>query len=107
MTKFLVNGQVKEIKMHFNGIECSADFIGNTHHGMGLDDEGRYVASQEDYEWWVKVISDHEAMEDTIARYKEAHDDPDEVDRMVQSWIGVDLEDQPAQVRLGLEMSFS
>lgn len=104
-TKFMVNGREKEISYSVNGIDISADFIGNTAHGMTSDDEGRYIASQDDFEWWQNTIAAHEQMDATIAAYKQAND-PDEVDQVVQDWIDTDLDNQPTQVLMGLKQAF-
>ena len=105
MTTFIVNGQEKELTMYFNGIECSADFIGNAAHGMDNDEDGNYIATQEDFEWWENTILAHENMENVIAAYKEKFD-TGEVDQVVQDWINDDLESQPSQVLMGLEQAF-
>jgi hypothetical protein len=102
-TKFIVNGQEKEVSYIINGIDISGEFIGNTAHGMGHDDEGRYIASQEDFDWWENTIAAHEQMDKVIANYKERFD-PEEVYWIVQNWISDDLDDQPRQVTLGLHL---
>jgi hypothetical protein len=104
-TKFMVNGQEKEVSYKINGIDNSGDFIGNTAHGMTSDDEGRYIASQEDYDWWVATIDAHIAKDDLIAAYKDKFD-RDEVDQIVQDWAGGDLDSEPAQIKMGLEEAF-
>lgn len=104
-TKFMVNGQEKELSYNVNGIDISADFIGNTAHGMASDGEGRYIASQEDFEWWQNTIAAHEQMDATIKAYKDNFD-TDEVDQVVQDWIDTDLDSQPAQVLMGLNQVF-
>jgi hypothetical protein len=104
-TKFLVNGREKELSYKVNGIDISADFIGNTAHGMASDDEGRYIASPEDFEWWQNTIAAHEQMNAAIKAYK-AKFDADEVDRVVQDWITADLDNQPGQVLMGLQKAF-
>lgn len=105
MSKFMVNGQEKELRYDVNGIDISADFIGNTAHGMEVDDEGRYIASQADFEWWQETISANENMDVIIAAYKEQFD-AGEVDQVVQDWSGNDLDTTPAQVLMGLEQAF-
>jgi hypothetical protein len=104
-TVFIVNGQPKRLEMLVNGIDASGDFIGNTSHGMDSDGDDNYIASQQDFDWWKKVIQQHEKMADIISQYKLAND-PHEVDRIAQDWSDVDLEYQPAQVLLGLERAF-
>lgn len=101
----MVNGQEKRLSYIINGIDYSTDFIGNTAHGMGRDEDGRYIASQEDFEWWQSTIAAHEQMDAAIAACKETND-PDEVDRVVQDWIDTDLDMQPKQVMRGLEQAF-
>ena len=104
-TKFMVNGQEKELSYIFNGVDCSADFIGNTAHGMASDSDGRYIATQEDFEWWQDTIAAHEQMDATIEAYK-ASFGSDEVDLVVQDWIDTDLDNQPSLVIMGLERTF-
>lgn len=106
MTTFIVNGQEKELRMMVGGVDISADFIGNTAHGMATDDEGRYIASQEDFVWWAKAIREDQEMEALIAQYKRSND-PDEVDRVVQDWVTGDLETNLGQVKMGLDQTFS
>ena len=71
MTKFMVDGQEKTLELRdSNGIDWSADFIGNTAHGMENDEDGRYIATQEDYDWWVDAARQEEeasALEDKYA----------------------------------------
>jgi len=102
MTTFIVNGQEKELEMRVNGIDISADFIGNTSHGMACDDEGRYIATQEDFEWWQETIEAHQWMDDMIGAYKNDHG-ANLVDQVVNDWIDADLDDQPSQVAIGLK----
>jgi hypothetical protein len=99
MTKFIVDGQERELRYMVNGIDISGDMIGNTYHGMDSDDEGRYIAAQEDFEWWSTYFVNHETMEGEIARYKEAGFDADQVDQIVQEAMsGRDYGDQPHYV---------
>ena len=105
MTTFIVNEKEKELTMMVNGIDISADFIGNTIHGMASDDEGRYIASQEDFDWWKDVIDQTQEMEAIIASYK-LDNDPGEVDAVVQDWITNDLDLNLAQVKMGLAQHF-
>lgn len=100
-TTFIVNGQVKGLEMRDeNGIDWSADFIGNTAHGMSHDDEGNYIATEEDYQWWKDMIAAYQEMESVIEQYKEKYG-RDEVDEWLQksAAFDVDLEDQPNSVK--------
>lgn len=105
MTIFIVNGQEKVLRYDVNGIDVSRDFIGNTYHGMETDEEGRYLATQEDFEWWQEVIAAHQKLDETIARYKERFGD-EEVDNIVWAWAGNDYDTHPGSVTLGLEKNF-
>lgn len=107
MTIFIVNGEERNLELRDgNGIDYSADFIGNNDPGMDIDEDGNYIATQEDFEWWKSTIASHKRMQDMIAQYKAAND-PDVVDQVVQDWIGgVDLEYQLVQVAMGLEQAF-
>ncbi len=104
-TKFIVNGQVKGLEMRDeNGIDWSADFIGNTAHGMSHDDDGNYIATEEDYQWWKDMIAAYQKMESLIEEYKEKFG-RDEVDEWLQKSAAfeVDLEDMPKSVKRELE----
>ncbi len=105
MSKFMVNGEEKELRYNVNGIDISGDFIGNTSHGMAADDEGRYIATQNDFDWWKNTITAHEKMDATVAAYKETFD-ADEVDTVILDWATSDLETTPAQVLMGLKRVF-
>jgi hypothetical protein len=100
-TTFMVNGQVKGLEMHDdNGIDWAADFIGNTAHGMSRDDDGNYIATEEDYQWWKDMIAAYQEMESVIEKYKEKYG-RDKVDEWLQksAAFDVDLEDQPSSVK--------
>jgi hypothetical protein len=109
MTTLIVNGQERELTMDFpghDGIDISADFIGNTEHGMEEDDEGRYIATEEDFQWWKRVIADHESLERMVADYRESFNS-DDVDSVVQAAVGsTDLEDQPGRGKAALIEAF-
>lgn len=105
MTKFIVNGEEKELRYDVNGIDISGDFIGNTSHGMSVDENGRYVTGKENFDWWETTIAANENMDGVIAAYKEKFD-ANEVDRVVQDWISIDLDTSPAQVLMGLKNTF-
>jgi hypothetical protein len=106
-TKFMVNGEEKELVMRGkNGIDWSADFIATGEQDWPLDDEGRYIASPEDFEWWENMIAEWQRMESVVAEYKEQFDG-DEVDRVVNDTVGgYDLENQPKNVISALRDTF-
>ena len=104
-TLFVVDGEEKAVEYLIDGIDISADFIGNTYHGMERDEDGRYIATQEDYDWWIDVIANYQALDDLIIRYKEDND-PDEVQVIIEDWAGGDYEVEPARITMGLEQAF-
>jgi hypothetical protein len=107
MAKFMVSGEEKELRLiGKNNVDWSNDFIGNTSHDMGHDEEGRYVATPEQFEWWRDMITQWSHMESVIEEYKERFD-TDEVAQVVNDTIGgYDLEDQPRNVVWALEETF-
>ena len=105
MTTFIVDGKETEIRYDYNGIDISGDFIGNTSHGMEINDEGNYIATPEEYTWWGDVIDAHQAMDVLIAEYK-FHFGSDEVSAIVEDNSDADYELHPAQVINALETHF-
>jgi len=74
MTKFMVDGQEKTLELRdSNGIDWSADFVGNTAHGMETDEDGRYIATVEDYDWWVDAAQQEENATNLEAQYAEKY----------------------------------
>lgn len=105
MTTFIVNGQQVKLEYIVNGVDISADFIGNTAHGMKHDDDGNYIASQDDLDWWRGTIAAYKRMSAIVDLYKRFFDQ-DEVDDVVRDWTGDDMETGPDQVIMGLEINF-
>lgn len=106
-TRFMVNGQEKTLEMRAaNGIDWSADFIATGEQDWECDDDGRYIVTQEDFEWWENMITEWQYMESIIADYKDQFD-RDEVDQVVNDTVGgYDLENQPKNVIHSLEQAF-
>jgi len=102
MTTFIVNGKEKEIEMRDeNGIDWSDDFVGNNSHGIARDDEGRWIVSEDDYNWWASTIAAHEEMTQQIRRYKNEYGN-DAVDQQLTRMFNGDLEDWPGDVSRAL-----
>jgi len=104
MTTFIVGGTKKTLRMDDrNGIDHSADFIGNTAHGMTIDSEGNYIASADDFAWWERVISEYMAMDEQIAEYTDKYG-YDAVDSWLETTHAYDsdLEDMPSRVSAAL-----
>jgi hypothetical protein len=99
MTIFLVNGEERRLEMRDkNNIDWSGDFIGNENHGMKRDEEGRYLATQEEYEWWDKAIAAHQEMNELIDQYKEKYGD-EAVHEALRYAFDTDLEMYPKYVK--------
>lgn len=100
MVTFIVDGKELVLTMRDdNGIDWSADFIGNTAHGMEIDEEGRYIASRADYEWWDNMIVAYQDMQAQLKDYQQryGYDTVEEWLRQSAAWER-DLEDQPSSV---------
>jgi hypothetical protein len=86
-----------------NWIDWASEFVSAG--GFDRDDNGNVIMSGDDYQWWSDCIAAHKEMVAEIAAYKQRFGE-DEVDQVVEDWIGVDLGDQPNQVRHGLRQAF-
>lgn len=92
MATFIIDGQVHKLEMRdSNGIDWSNDFIGGYDHKMQTDEDGNFVTVQAEYDWWVQVIADQEAMEALITEYKTRYG-KDEVDRWLQDTGALDVD---------------
>lgn len=104
-------GKIEELSyVAVNGTDCIQDFVGNTgalsDGQFSYDDEQDvYVADQDTYDWWAKVVSDNVALDDRIADLSEIHGNS--VVRDVVSGAGdVDLEDYAGAVNHALNEAF-
>ncbi|GBF73194.1 hypothetical protein PA598K_01479 [Paenibacillus sp. 598K] len=96
-----------------NGTDAAADMIGN-HGGFGSEswqfdldaDTGIYEASQETYDWWEKVLTENEELEERIEALKEEHGS-DAVQEVIEAAGNVDLEDHAANLNNALDEAFS
>lgn len=70
--KILVNNEIKVLTMVANGNHCETDFIAPTTHNEFLwnEDKEMYEVSQEDFDWWQKVIDDAQIVQDAIDSYQ-------------------------------------
>jgi len=95
MATFLINSEEKELVYRSNGgVDYTNDVIGNTCHGMDIDDEGRFVATQDDYDWWQTYFDDDVKLMGIVAEYKDKYGD-EKVESFLQetSAYAVDMED--------------
>lgn len=102
--------EIKELSITgINGVNYVRDFIGN--YGAFADqfllneENGTFIATQEDYDWWVKVLADQQALSERIADLKEVHG-ADAVDEIVNEASGGDLEDEARNVNYALDEAF-
>lgn len=94
-----------------HNVDCVTDFIGS--HG-GLtdgqftydDDQDIYLCDQETYDWWSKVITDHQVMEERIKALCDKYGSGRVYD-VVHQVADCDLEDMPAAVDAALDEAFA
>ncbi|WP_338709230.1 hypothetical protein [Paenibacillus amylolyticus] len=93
------------------GVDWVKDLIGNFNgfnDGQFVWDEsqGAYLATQETYDWWTKVLSDHSALTERIAEVKNLTNKVEEVDQIVWAASDCDLEDQATRVNAALDEAY-
>lgn len=107
MTEFIVDGEVHELEWidPVTGTDCARDVIGNTAHGMEMDDDGRYIATAEDLEWWESYFEASQEMSAMLKEYEDKYGYFAIDDWLYQTgaWSH-DLGDQPAQVMSALRL---
>lgn len=113
--RVLVNGKIEVLEMidPKSKVNCATDIIGN--HGGLSDGQFRYneeadayECTPETFEWWKRVLADHQTLEDMIAELAELIEEhgSDKVHEVVNSVGDYDLEDQPAAIRAALDEAF-
>lgn len=110
--RVLVNGKIEVLEMidPKSKVNCATDIIGNN---GGLSDgqfryneeADAYECTPETFEWWKRVLADHQAMENRIAALVEEHGS-DAVYEVVNGVGDYDLEDQPAAIHAALDEAF-
>ncbi|MEN1990218.1 hypothetical protein [Paenibacillus hubeiensis] len=93
------------------GVDWVKDFIGNYD---GFNDgqfvweetQGVYLATQDTYDWWAKVIGDQAVLAERIQNIKTQILDVDEVDRIVSESSDCDLEDMALRVNAALDEAY-
>lgn len=93
------------------GVDWVKDLIGNF---AGFDDgqfvwnesQGAYIATQETYDWWTKVLAAHSALTERIAEIKNLTTDTEKVDQIVWAASDCDLEDQADRVNSALDEAY-
>ena len=93
------------------GIDYIVDFIGNTgafNDGQFEwdDEQDAYLCNQDTFNWWSKVVTDNQALEDRIAALKETYGSG-AVSEVVAGASNVDLEDLDVSVNAALDETFS
>lgn len=105
MAYFNVGGQIRKLEMRDeNGVDWSADFIGNTAHGMDYDEDGNFVTDEEEFRWWEDMIEEYQEMEEKVEEYKEKYgrEAVEELLENVHAW-SMDFADVPSSVKRALE----
>lgn len=107
--------EVKELSIidPNSGVDYIDDFIGNTgalNDGQFLwDDEDdaadAYICDQETFDWWDKVVSDNQALEDRIHALQQEHGYDAVHDAVMDSYAN-DLEDHADCVNQALDEAF-
>ena len=92
------------------GINWVQDFIGNTgalSDGQFVwdDEQGAYVCDQDTFDWWSKVVSDNESLENRIYELSQQHGG-DAVSAVVYDAANVPLEQLAASVNEALDEAF-
>ncbi len=92
-----------------NGVDWINDLVGNTgafdREFSERTDEGEYILSSEDYEWWSEVVDGLQAAHDRIYELKEIHGS-DAVYAVLESTGDVDLEQQAGEIMNALDEAF-
>ena len=100
MATFSVNGEERKLRMTTPaGVDWSDDYIGGFDHGMTRDEDGRYICSDADFQWWAKAIADQVDADRLIAEYREKYGDA--VDEVLP-YVNTDPEEYLASVKMNL-----
>lgn len=105
MATFIIDGQAHKLEMRDdNGIDWSNEFIGGYDHHMETDDDGNFLTTQAEYEWWKQAISDQEAIKALVQQAQERHGE-DTVNNWMQDAgaYETDLDMMLASVRNALQ----
>ncbi|MCF6777628.1 hypothetical protein L3V83_13745 [Thiotrichales bacterium 19X7-9] len=92
-------------------VEWTQDFIGNTgafNDGIFIysDDKDAYICDQESFEWWDKVIKDHQKLENR-KHHLEIKYGYDAVIKAINNADRVDLENEAFAINEALDEAFS
>jgi len=100
-------GDIKQLHYHINGIDAAMDFIGNNTYNPEINADGIVVMSQDDYDWWKRVIIDHAAKDRLIDVYVQMYS-REEVEEALEKThvLDVDIDLQLGSVRYQLAKWF-
>ncbi|WP_338465071.1 hypothetical protein [Shouchella rhizosphaerae] len=94
------------------GVDCARDLIGNydglgkEDHQFAYDEESEvYITSQENFDWWKRVLDDQQALEDRIAELSEEHG-KDKVNEVIRNAGDNELEYQASAINTELDEAF-
>lgn len=107
----IVNGKQETLELVVNGVNCTQDIIGN--HGALSDgqftydeDQDAYVCDQDTFDWWDRVLTDQQSLENRIAELKEEHGF-EKVQGVLDRVGHYELEDIAAAVNKELDETFN
>lgn len=106
------NGAKETLELRMNGLSCVVDVIGN-HDGLGTADHqfnyntelDAYVTTQDNFDWWDRVLADQQALQDRIAELEEIHGS-DAVHEAISNSGDCDLEDIAPAINQALDDAF-
>lgn len=84
------------------------DFIGNSgdlNNGIFVYDEEQdaYICEQDTFDWWEKVLYDHQEVDDRIKEMSDKYGDPTIQNVINKANVFADLEDQPDFINKALD----
>jgi len=109
--KIIEDGTIESLHMidPDTGCDIIDDMVGNFgghEHFKWVEDEGYFLSSRENYEWWNRVISAHQQMYNRIAELR-CEFGPEAVFFAIGNAGDCDFEDYPAAVNQALNEAFS
>jgi hypothetical protein len=83
--------------------DYAADLIGN-HDGFSGDDDGLNTMTQDNYEWWAKLLTEYQAADYKLHEYRSEVVDQGSLDQCLNDASGVDLEQHPCSVLAAIDL---
>jgi len=100
-------GDIKHLCYYISRTDDAMDFIGNNTYNPEINANGIMVMSQDDYDWWERVIIDHIAMGHLVDTYVQLYSEEDVCNALDKTRaLDVDIDMQPSNVRYWLAKWF-